>query len=86
MMISLKFRCNPMLNFSLCSIIADNYRYVMRLYFIVYFKIVIFACKSSISSLLTVQGYKILASWYHWCPTTPVAISQIITLITKYAQ
>ena len=40
----------------------------MRLYFIVFFEIVSFACKSSLSSLLTVQGYKILVLWYHWCP------------------
>ena len=78
-----------MLNISLYSIITNNYRYIMRLYFIVYFEIVCFACKSSLSSLsslLTVQGYKILVLWYHWCPTTPVVIGQIITLITNYAQ
>ena len=46
----------------------------MRLYFIVYFEIVCFACKSSLSSLLTVQGYKFLVLWYHWCPTTPAVI------------
>ena len=49
-----------MLNIPLYSIITNNYRYIMRLYFIVYFDIVSFACKSSLSSLLTVQGYKIL--------------------------
>ena len=58
----------------------------MRLYFIVYFDIVSFAYKSSLSSLLTVQGYTILVLWYHWCPTIPVVIGQIITLITNYAQ
>ena len=75
-----------MLNISLYSIITNYYRYIMRLYFIVYFEIVSFACKSSLSSLLTVQGYKFLVLWYHWCPTTPVVIGQIITLITNYTQ
>ena len=75
-----------MLNISLYSIITNNYRYIMRLYFIVYFEIVFFACKSSLSSLWTVQGYKILVLWYHWCLTIPVVIGQIITLITNYAQ
>ena len=75
-----------MLNISLYFIITNNYKYIMRLYVIVYFEIVCFACKSSLSSLLTVKGYKILVLWYHWCPTTPVVIGQIVTLITNYAQ
>ena len=75
-----------MLNISLYYIITNNYRYIMRLYFIVYFEIVCSACKSSSSSLLTVQGYKFQVLWYHWCPTIPVVIGQIITLITNYAQ
>ena len=75
-----------MLNISLYSIITNNYRYIMRLYFIVYFEIVSFACESSLSSLLIVQSYEILVLWYHRCPTIPVVIGQIIMLITNYAQ
>ena len=74
-----------MLNILLYSIITNNYRYIMRLHFIVYFEIVCFACISSLPSLLTVQDYKILVLWYHWGPTILVVIGQIMRLITNYA-